>query len=61
MRIGSKLLLGFIPLAILTAMVAEVLYVNSERISESSRRVKAASQNYSNILDMRQLEKSFSF
>ena len=61
MRIGSKLLLGFIPLAILTAMVAEVLYVNSERISESSRRVKAASQNHSDILEMRQLEKSFSF
>jgi len=61
MRIGTKLLLGFIPLAILTAMVAEVLYVNSQRISESSHRVKEAYQNYSNILDMRRHEKNFSF
>jgi PAS domain S-box-containing protein len=61
MRIGTKLLLGFIPLAILTAMVAEVLYVNSQRISESSYRVREAYQNYSNILDMRRHEKNFSF
>ena len=61
MRIGSKLLLGFIPLVILTAMVAEVLYVNSQRISESSRRVQAAYKNYANILEMRQQEKNFSF
>jgi len=61
MRIGTKLLLGFIPLAILTAMVAEVLYVNSQRISESSHRVREAYQNYSNILDMRRHEKNFSF
>ncbi len=61
MRIGTKLLLGFIPLAILTAMVAEVLYVNSQRISESSRRVREAYQNYSNILDMRRHEKNFAF
>ena len=61
MRIGSKLLLGFIPLAILTAMVAEVLYVNSQRISDSSHRVKEAYRNYSNILEMRRHEKNFSF
>lgn len=61
MRIGTKLLLGFIPLAILTAMVAEVLYVNSQRISESSHRVREAYQNYSNILDMRRHEKNFAF
>jgi two-component system NtrC family sensor kinase len=61
MRIGTKLLLGFIPLAILTAMVAEVLYINSQRISESSHRVREAYQNYSNILDMRRHEKNFSF
>jgi PAS domain S-box-containing protein len=61
MRIGTKLLLGFIPLAILTAMVAEVLYVNSQRISEDSHRVREAYQNYSNILDMRRHEKNFSF
>ena len=61
MRIGTKLLLGFIPLAILTAMVAEALYVNSQRISENSRRVREAYQNYSNIQDMRRHEKNFSF
>jgi PAS domain S-box-containing protein len=61
MRIGLKLLLGFIPLAILTAMVAEVLYVNSQRISDSSQWVKEAYQNYSNLLEMRRHEKNFSF
>jgi two-component system NtrC family sensor kinase len=61
MRIGTKLLLGFIPLAILTAMVAEVLYVNSKWISESSRSVKESYQAYSNILEMRRQEKNFSF
>jgi PAS domain S-box-containing protein len=61
MRIGSKLLLGFIPLAILTAMVAEVLYVNSQRISDSSQRVKEAYRNYSNLQEMRRYEKNFSF
>jgi PAS domain S-box-containing protein len=61
MRIGTKLLLGFIPLAILTGMVAEVLYVNSQRISKSSQQVREAYQNYSNILDMRRHEKNFSF
>ncbi len=61
MRIGSKLLLGFIPLAILTAMVAEVLYVNSQRISDSSQRVKEAYRNYSNLMEMRRHEKNFSF
>jgi len=61
MRIGTKLLLGFIPLAILTAMVAEALYVNSQRISENSGRVREAYQNYSNILDMRRHEKNYSF
>ena len=61
MRIGTKLLLGFIPLAVLTAMVAEVLYVNSQRISENSHRVREAYQNHSNILDMRRHEKNFSF
>src|SRR5512139_910780 len=61
MRIGPKLLLGFIPLAILTAMVAEVLYVNSQRISDSSQWVKEAYQNYSNLLEMRRHEKNFSF
>ena len=61
MRIGPKLLLGFIPLAILTAMVAEVLYVNSQRISDSSYRVKEAYRNYSNLLEMRRHEKNFSF
>jgi len=61
MRIGSKLLLGFIPLAILTAMVAEALYVNSQRISDSSQRVKEAYRNYSNLLEMRRHEKNFSF
>ncbi|NWF56112.1 MAG: HAMP domain-containing protein [Syntrophaceae bacterium] len=61
MRIGTKLLLVFLPLAGLTAMVAEVLYVNSQRINESSHRVRQAYQNYSNILDMRRHEKNFSF
>jgi two-component system NtrC family sensor kinase len=61
MRIGSKLLLGFIPLAILTAMVAEVLYVNSQRINDSSHRVKEAYRHYSNLLEMRRQEKNFSF
>lgn len=61
MRISTKLLLGFIPLAILTAMVAEVLYLNSKRINESSQLVKEAYQNYSNILEMRRHEKNFSF
>jgi len=61
MRIGPKLLMGFIPLAILTAMVAEALYVNSKRISESSQFVKEAYQNYNNILEMRQHEKNYLF
>jgi PAS domain S-box-containing protein len=61
MRIAPKLLMGFIPLAILAAMVAEVLYVNSMRISESSQIVKEVYQNYSNILEMRQHEKNFLF
>jgi two-component system NtrC family sensor kinase len=61
MRIGTKLLLGFIPLAILTAMVAEVLYVNSKWISESSRSVKESYQACRNILEMRRQEKNFSF
>ena len=61
MRIGSKLLLGFIPLVILTAMVAEVLYINAQRIGESSRRVRAAYNNYTDILEMRRQEKNFSF
>jgi len=61
MRIGTKLLLGFIPLAILTAMVAEVLYINSKWISESSQLVKEAYQAYSNILEMRRHEKNFAF
>jgi two-component system NtrC family sensor kinase len=61
MRIGSKLLLGFIPLVILTAMVAEVLYVNSQRISDSTQRVKEAYRNYSNLMEMRRQEKNFSF
>ena len=61
MRIGSKLLLGFIPLAILTAMVAEVLYVNSQRIGDSTQRVKEAYRNYSNLMEMRRHEKNFSF
>jgi len=61
MRIGPKLLLGFIPLAILTAMVAEVLYINSKWISESSQIVKEVYQNYGNILEMRQHEKNYLF
>jgi two-component system, NtrC family, sensor kinase len=61
MRISAKLLLGFIPLAILTAMVAEVLYVNSQRIRESSQLVKEVYQNYSNILEMRKHEKNYLF
>ncbi len=61
MRIGSKLLIGFVPLAILTAMVAEVLYINSQRIGDSSHRVKEAYRNYSNIMEMRRQEKNFSF
>jgi PAS domain S-box-containing protein len=61
MRIGTKLLVGFIPLAILTAMVAEVLYINSKWISESSQIVKQVYQNYSNILEMRKHEKNYLF
>lgn len=61
MRIGTKLLLGFFPLAILAAMVAEVLYINSKWINESSRLVKEAYQAYSNVLEMRRQEKNFSF
>jgi len=61
MRVGTKLLLGFIPLAILTAMVAEVLYINSKWISESSQTVKEVYQNYSNILEMRKDEKNYLF
>lgn len=61
MRIGTKLLLGFIPLAILTAMVAEVLYINSKRISESSQTVREVYQNYENILEMRKHEKNYLF
>ncbi len=59
MRIGTKLLMGFIPLAILTAMVAEVLYINSKWISESSQMVIDVYQNYSNILEMRKNEKNY--
>ena len=61
MRIGRKLLLGFIPLAILTAMVAEVLYINSKWISESSQTVKEVYQNYGHIQQMRQHEKNYLF
>jgi len=61
MRIGTKLLLGFIPLAILTAMVAEVLYINSKWISESSQNVKEVYQNYGQILEMRKQEKNYLF
>jgi PAS domain S-box-containing protein len=61
MRIGTKLLLGFIPLAILTAMVAEVLYINSKWISDSSQLVRDIYQNYSNILEMRKHEKNYFF
>jgi PAS domain S-box-containing protein len=61
MRIGTKLLLGFIPLAILTAMVAEVLYINSKWINDSSQIVKEVYQNYSNILEMRKNEKNYLF
>ncbi len=61
MRIGTKLLLGFIPLAVLTAMVAETLYVNSKQIGESSELLKEGYQTYSNILDMRRQEKNFFF
>ncbi len=61
MRIGTKLLLGFIPLAILTAMVAEVLYINSKWISESSQRVMDVYHNYSNVLEMRKNEQNFLF
>jgi PAS domain S-box-containing protein len=61
MRIGPKLLTGFIPLAILTAMVAEALYINSKWISESSQIVKEVYQNYNNILEMRQHEKNYLF
>jgi len=61
MRIGTKLLMGFIPLAILTAMVAEVLYINSKWISESSQIVKEVYQNYGNILEMRKHEKNYLF
>lgn len=61
MRIGTKLLLGFIPLAVLTAMVAETLYVNSKQIGESSQLLKEGYQTYGNILDMRRQEKNFFF
>ncbi|MGQ9694040.1 MAG: ATP-binding protein [Thermodesulfobacteriota bacterium] len=61
MRIGVKLLLAFIPLAILTAMVAEVLYINSKWISESSQMVREVYQNYAHILEMRQHEKNYLF
>ncbi|MDH4265055.1 MAG: ATP-binding protein [Deltaproteobacteria bacterium] len=61
MRIGTKLLMGFIPLAILTAMVAEVLYINSKWISESSQTVREVYQNYEDILEMRKHEKNYIF
>ncbi len=61
MRIGKKLLIGFIPLAVLTGLVAEVLYINSKRIQDSSQKVKEIYQNYSLILTMRKLEKEFLF
>ena len=61
MRLGTKLLMGFIPLAILTALVAEVLYINSRWISESSQSVKDSYQNYANILEMRKQEKNYLF
>ena len=61
MRIGTKLLLGFIPLAILTGMVAEALYINSKRINESSLLVKESYRTYADILEMRRHEKNFSF
>ncbi len=61
MRIGTKLLMGFIPLAILTAMVAEVLYINSKWISDSSQLVKDIYQNYANILEIRKHEKNYFF
>src|SRR5512135_956813 len=59
MRIGTKLLLGFIPLAILTAMVAEALYINSKRIDDSSLLVKESYRTYADILEMRRHEKNF--
>jgi CHASE3 domain sensor protein len=59
MRIGTKLLLGFVPLAVLTAIVAEVLYINSKWISDSSQIVKEVYQSDSNILEMRKHEKNF--
>jgi len=61
MRIGTKLIMGFIPLAILTAMVAEVLYINSKWISDSSQMVKEVYQNYSSILEIRKHEKNYLF
>jgi len=61
MRIGTKLLMGFIPLAILTALVAEVLYINSRWISESSQYVRDTYQNYANTLEMRKQEKNYLF
>lgn len=61
MRIGTKLIMGFIPLAILTAMVAQVLYINSRWISESSQMVREVYQNYGHILEMRQHEKNYFF
>lgn len=61
MRIGTKLLLGFVPLAVLTAMVAEVLYINSKRISDSSQIVREVYQSYGNILEMRKHEKNYLF
>ena len=61
MRIGTKLLLGFIPLAVLTAMVAEVLYINSKWISDSSQIVREIYQNYGNISEMRRQEKNYLF
>lgn len=62
MKIGTKLLLwGFIPLASLTGLVAEVLYINSIRINESSQIIREAYQNYSNIMELRKHEKNFQF
>jgi len=61
MRIGTKLLLGFVPLAVLTAMVAEVLYINSKWISDSSQIVREVYQSHGNILEMRKHEKNYLF
>jgi PAS domain S-box-containing protein len=56
MRIGPKLLLGFIPLAVLTAMVAEVLYINSRYIGDSAQRVREIYSHYAHILELRRHE-----